>query len=97
MDILESQAIIKSRRQIIRDTSGRYTRADEAIRVRLVAGRMRERLEVDVPAMEHAAGYVVIPRHRRRVAGTARRHAIETVAPVDETVDPMPLFHQRAA
>lgn len=92
-DLLESQAIIKSHRQVIRDTSGRFA---PDIHTRIAAKLLRERLARDVRALEHARGVVYERGHFHALPG-AKLHAIETVAPVEETVDPMPLFHQRAA
>lgn len=90
-DLLTEQQIIKSHRQVIHGPSGRYTRADEAIRVRMMAERMRERLEADTKAADLARGLVWEDGHYRAAPG-AKLHTLEC-SPVEETVDPLPLFH----
>lgn len=90
-DILTAQSAIKSRHPL-RDPSGRFA-AD--IHAQITAKLLHERLLRDTKAREHARGIVWEHGHFHALPGAK---LIETVSPVDEVVDPLPLFHaQRCA
>ena len=95
-DLLTQQAAIKSRRQIVRDPSGQFIRPGKALELKLAAERMKAILILEVDALDHAAHRVRVKPHYRPLPG-AKLHSIESVSPVAETVDPLPLFHVQVA
>lgn len=76
-DLLTAQAAIRARRQVVRDKSGQFTRADAALAARVAAERMKARLLRDADAADHARGVVWEKGHYRKLPGAPRLICVE--------------------
>jgi len=88
-DLLARQAAIKSRRQVVRDQSGRYTKPSVALALKLAADRMKAQLRRELDEADHAKGIVRVEPHIRSLPASDR-------LAVEHTGEVLPLFERAA-